>query len=42
LIDTLGGAVLWFGAVAGDPGRVDDPAVAASAARALARAVLRQ
>jgi hypothetical protein len=37
LIDTMGGGVLWFGVVAGERGGPDDPAVAASAARALAR-----
>jgi hypothetical protein len=40
LIDTMGGNVLWFGAVAGDPGPEGSPATIASAARALARAVL--
>jgi len=37
LIDTLGGRVLWTGTIAGDPGAEGSPAVAASAARALAR-----
>jgi len=41
LIDTLGGAVLWYGAVAGERGPAADPAVVASAARALAAAVAR-
>jgi hypothetical protein len=40
LIDTVGGRVLWFAAVAGDPGDESSPAVVASAARAFARAVL--
>lgn len=40
LIDTLGGRVLWFTAVGGDRGLEGTPAVIASAARALARAVL--
>lgn len=37
LIDTMGGGVLWYGVVAGERGRPDDPATTASAARALAR-----
>ena len=37
LIDTMGGSVLWFGAIAGDPGPVGAPEVNASAARELAR-----
>ena len=40
LIDTIGGRVLWFGVVAGEPG-ADDATRTASAAQALARAVLR-
>lgn len=36
LIDTMGGGVLWYGVVAGERGEPDDPAVVASAARALA------
>jgi hypothetical protein len=39
LIDTLGGRVVWFGAVAGDAGPVGGAAAAASAARALARRI---
>jgi hypothetical protein len=39
LIDTLGGRVLWYAAVAGDPGDPDSPSVVATAARALARAI---
>lgn len=41
LIDTRGGAVRWFGAVAGDPGARDDPAAAASAGRALGSLIAR-
>jgi hypothetical protein len=41
LIDTVGGRVLWFGAVAGEPGAEDSPGITASAAQALARAVIR-
>jgi hypothetical protein len=41
LIDTMGGAVLWYGVVAGSPGPADDPAVAASTARALLGMVVR-
>jgi len=37
LIDTVGGAVLWFGVVAGQNGPPGSPATTASAARALAR-----
>lgn len=37
LIDTLGGRVLWTGTIAGDVGAEGSQAVAASAARALAR-----
>jgi hypothetical protein len=40
LIDTLGGRVLWYGAVAGDAGADASAAVVASAARALARAIV--
>ena len=40
LIDTLGGRVLWYGVVAGEPGEPANPAAVASAARALAFAVL--
>ncbi len=36
LIDTMGGGVLWYGVVAGERGEPDDPAIVASAARALA------
>lgn len=39
LIDTIGGRVLWFGAVAGDAGPASDRSVVASAARALADAL---
>lgn len=41
LIDTLGGAVLWYGVVAGDSGARDDAHVVASAARALANLMTR-
>lgn len=41
LIDTVGGAVLWYGVAAGEPGAPDDPAAIASAAQALARMVPR-
>lgn len=37
LIDAHGGAVLWFGVVAGEAGPASSPAVAASAAQAFAR-----
>lgn len=37
LIDTMGGAVLWFGVVGGEPGVHGAPTVVASAAQALAR-----
>jgi hypothetical protein len=37
IIDTIGGAVLWYGIVAGEPGGEDDRAVVASAARRLAQ-----
>jgi hypothetical protein len=37
LIDTVGGRVLWFGAVAGEPGAAGAPEVNASAARTLAQ-----
>ncbi len=37
LIDTMGGRVLWFGAIAGERGPPGAPDVTASAARALAR-----
>jgi hypothetical protein len=37
IIDTLGGRVLWFGVVGGGTGDQADPALAASAAQALAR-----
>lgn len=36
LIDTMGGRVLWYGVAAGGAGELDDPAIAASAARAFA------
>lgn len=36
LIDTMGGRVLWYGVAAGSAGSIDDDAVVASAARALA------
>lgn len=39
IIDTLGGRVLWFGVVAGDVGEQATPALVASAAQALARAL---
>jgi hypothetical protein len=41
LIDTMGGAVLWYGVAAGSPGRPDDATAVASAARALALQVPR-
>jgi hypothetical protein len=41
LIDTVGGRVLWFGALAGEPGLVDSPATIASAAGALANLIAR-
>lgn len=41
LIDTRGGRVLWYGAVAGDTAQAGSPTVAATAAQALARAVAR-
>jgi hypothetical protein len=41
LIDTRGGRVLWYGALAGDPAQAGSPMVAATAAQALARAVAR-
>lgn len=41
LIDTLGGRVVWFGAVAGEPGAQGSAAVIATAAQALARQVAR-
>ncbi|HEX7117579.1 MAG TPA: hypothetical protein VF212_02245 [Longimicrobiales bacterium] len=37
IIDTLGGRVLWYGIVAGEPGDAGSPAVVASAAQTLAR-----
>lgn len=40
LIDTFGGRVLWYGVMAGEPGASDSRDVAASAARAVARAML--
>jgi hypothetical protein len=39
LVDTFTGLVLWFGVVGGEPGRLADGAVIATAARALARAM---
>lgn len=39
LIDTIGGRVLWFGVVGGEPGDAGSAAVVASAAHALARAL---
>ena len=36
LIDTMGGRVLWYGVAASSVGERNDPAIAASAARALA------
>lgn len=39
LIDTFGGAVIWYGVVAGTAGAADDPAVAASTAQSLARMI---
>jgi hypothetical protein len=41
LIDTRGGRVLWFGAVAGETGQAGNAAVVATAAQALARTVAR-
>ncbi|HEX6309743.1 MAG TPA: hypothetical protein VFZ69_16320 [Longimicrobiales bacterium] len=41
LIDTMGGAVLWYGVAAGDTGAADDAAAIASAAQALARQIPR-
>ncbi|HEX6133567.1 MAG TPA: hypothetical protein VFZ24_06375 [Longimicrobiales bacterium] len=41
LIDTMGGAVLWYGVAAGDTGAADDASAIASAAQALARQVPR-
>jgi hypothetical protein len=41
LIDTLGGRVLWYGIVAGESGTPGDAALAATAAEALARAIVR-
>jgi hypothetical protein len=41
LIDTMGGAVLWYGVASGAPGRPDDATAVASAARALALQVPR-
>ncbi|HET9984321.1 MAG TPA: hypothetical protein VFQ38_12065 [Longimicrobiales bacterium] len=40
LVDTMGGDVVWFGVLAGERGPEDDRATAATAARALARAVV--
>lgn len=40
LIQTFGGEVVWYGVVAGEPGAADSPAVVATAARALAKAVV--
>jgi len=41
LIDTMGGSVLWSGVAAGKSGSMDDPAVVASAAEAVARLIPR-
>ncbi|MGH7475093.1 MAG: hypothetical protein ACRELD_02275 [Longimicrobiales bacterium] len=41
LIDTVGGAVLWYGVVGGTRGEATQASVTASAAQALAAAVLR-
>jgi hypothetical protein len=41
LIDTVGGRVLWFGVMAGQPGPPGSPATAASAAGALANLIAR-
>ena len=41
LIDTMGGNVLWSGVAAGKTGPLDDPAVVASAAEAVARLIPR-
>jgi hypothetical protein len=41
LIDTTGGAVIWSGVVAGDPGPRADRATIASTARAVARLAAR-
>ncbi len=40
LIDTLGGAVLWYGALAGNVGPAGDRSLVASAAQALAAALV--
>jgi hypothetical protein len=40
IVDTVGGAVLWFGVIGGDAVPYDDPRAASSAAQALARAIL--
>jgi hypothetical protein len=40
IVDTVGGAVLWFGVVGGESVPYDDPRAASSAAQALARAIL--
>jgi hypothetical protein len=41
LIDTFGGAVVWYGVVAGSSGPRHDPGVAASTAQSLARMIPR-
>jgi len=40
VVSTFGGEVVWLGVVAGEPAAVDSPQAVASAARALARALL--
>lgn len=40
LLDTMGGRILWRGAVAGEPAEPDDGALIASAGRAIARRFL--
>ncbi len=40
VVSTFGGEVVWLGVVAGDPAPSDSPEAVASAARALARALL--
>ena len=40
VVSTFGGEVVWLGVVAGEPAAIDSPRAVASAARALARALL--
>ena len=40
VVSTFGGEVVWLGVVAGEPAAIDSPQAVASAARALARALL--